>query len=231
MPTLSDRSIRELCKDHKMIYPCDDDNIKSASYDLSIGDEFRFSHEGDISELSDWKTKIVIPPYTICYVLTKETLNLPTDVMATIYPTMSISREGLLMYPQAPIDPGYKGKLYILLHNLTSDYKCKERGDRIASLVFFKLEGNSERPYGYNKSDKYQSAYNLNKLGLGRYNFKFYTSALKEISDTMKQNRDELLSKWIPFTVTGITAVLTIITVAAAIITLILALDQGRLGK
>lgn len=223
MPALSDKSIRELCRDYRMIDPYDYDRIKSASYDLSIGDEFRFSHEGGISKLNDWKTKISIPPYTICYVLTQETINLPKDVTATLYPTMSIAKEGLLMYPQAPIDPGYKGKLYILLHNLTNSDKPIERGNPIASLVFFKLERDAEKPYGYNRSDKYQNAYHLNSLGLGKDDFTFYTSALKEISDTMKQNRDDLLSKWVPATIAGITAILTIIIVAAAIVTIIFA--------
>ncbi len=230
MSILSDKSILKLCKDYQIIAPVDHDKVKSASYDLSVGDEYRFSHEGDISELNDWKTKIVIPPYTICYVLTKETLKLPNNVSATLYPSMAIAKEGLLMYPQAPIDPGYKGKLYILLHNLTNEMRVVERGSHIASLVFSRLDCCAERPYGYNKSeDKYQNAERLKNLGLGLDNFVYYTSALKEISDNMKQNRDELLSKWVPSTLAGITAILTFITLVGAFVTVILTLKQFNL--
>ena len=86
MSVLSDKEIKKYCEKFNMIEPFDEKRVQPASYDLSAGDEYRFSHEEKIIKLGRWKRKIKIPPYAICYVLIKEKLNIPEDVCAEIFP-------------------------------------------------------------------------------------------------------------------------------------------------
>lgn len=212
MCALNDKDIEKYCKQYGMVQPYDKKRIKSASYDLSVGNEYRFSSEKEIKRLGT-DGKIKIPPYSLCYLLTEESLNLPNDVCAFVFQRHGIVREGVLMYPQPPIDPGYKGKLYVLLHNLSNEDRYLKRGEHLASLVFLKLSGEAENPYGKSKDDKYMNAQTLEELKLGVKNFNPYTSALKEISETVKNWREGLLSKWIPIMLILITIFLMVLTI------------------
>ena len=209
MSVLNDEEIRNYCEKYRMIEPFDDERVQPASYDLSVGDEYRLSHEKRIIKLGKWKKKIKIPPYTICYVLIKEKLNIPVDVSAEIYPRHELVKKGLLIYPQPPIDPGYKGKLYVLIHNLTNENRTIKRDDHLVSLVFHRLTQKPTKPY----DGKYQDKETLDELGLSYKDVDRYTSALKEVSEKIQGWREGLLSKWIPILLILITVFLMVLTV------------------
>lgn len=209
MSVLSDKEIKDYCKKVKMIEPFDDERVQSASYDLSAGDEYRFSHEKRIVKLGKWKKKIKIPPYAICYVLIKEKLNIPEDASAEIFPRHDLVKKGLLIYPQPPIDPGYKGKLYVLIHNLTNENRTLNKDEHLVSLVFHKLTQKPTKPY----DGKYQNKETLDELGLSSKDVDPYTSALKEISEKIRRWREGLLSKWIPILLILTTIFLMVLTI------------------
>lgn len=211
MSVVRDGEIEEFCKNHEII-PYDLKKIKSASYDLSVGEEYRFSSERRIKKLEKG-SKIKIPPYTLCYILTEECLNLPNDVCAFIFPRNRLVREGVLMYPQPPIEPGSKGKLYVLLHNLSNESRYLERGEHLASLVFLKLSKEANNPYGESEDDTYQNAKTLDDLKLGTTYFDPYTSALKEISKKVESWREGLFSVWIPILLILMTIFLMVLTI------------------
>jgi len=209
MSVLSDKEIKDYCKKYKMIDPFDENRVQPASYDLSTGDEYRLSHEKRIVKLGKWKKEIKIPPYSICYVLIKEKLNMPEDVCAQIFPRHDLVKKGLLIYPQPSIDPGYKGKLYVLIHNLTNENRTINKDEHLVSLVFYKLSHKPEKSY----AGKYQDKETVEELGLSSKDVDPYTSALKEVSEKIQKWREGLFSRWIPILLILMTIFLMVLTI------------------
>jgi len=217
MSVLNDKRIKECCEKYQMIYHFNDDRVQPASYDLSVGDEYRFSHEKEIKNLGRWRRRLKIPPYTICYVLVKERLNIPENISAEIFPRHKLVREGLLMYPQPPIDPGYTGKLYVLIHNLTNEDRFIEKDEHLITIVFHELTDKADKPY----DGDYRNKETLEGLGLYPEKSEPYTSALKEISEKIKLWREGLLSKWIPILLILMTVFLMVLTILFVVLTIL----------
>jgi deoxycytidine triphosphate deaminase len=211
MSVLNDREIGEYCRNCQLVEPYSTARIKSASYDLSVGEEYRFSSQEKARKLG-MGAQIRIPPYTLCYVMTQESLNIPNGFCAFIFPRHRTVREGVLMYPQPSIDAGYKGRLYVLLHNLSNEERYLERGEHLASVVFLRLSGEADTPYGKGTDDKYMNTQTLEQVKLGTTTFNPYTSALKEVSDRVEEWREGLLSKWIPLLLVLMTIFLMLLT-------------------
>lgn len=192
-----------------LIKPCDHKKIKYASYDLSVGEEYRLSSEKEVRRVPK-NGVLKIPPYEVCFVLTEETVNLPANICALIFSRHRAAKEGFLMHPQPPVDPGYKGKLYILFHNLSNQSVSLQRGEHLATIVFLKLSSPCAETYGSDKDeDKYMEMTSLETLVGNRT----YTPALKKISENVLGWKEDLLSKWIPIMLVIITVLLMIITI------------------
>ena len=212
MSVLVEKQIQHLCENSELIDPYEEDRVRQASYDLSVGSEYRLSEEENERKLNQCGV-IQIDPHCICYVLTKECVKMPHDVCGLICPRSRWVREGLLMYPQPPIEPGSTGKLYVLLHNLTSTTKYLRHGEHLASLVFVGSDSSVVQGYGEKEGDVYGGAMSLEALGLGHGGISPYTSILEEVSNKIKTWREELLSKWMPILLILMTIFLMLLTI------------------
>lgn len=68
-------------------------------------------------------------------------VKLPPDIEAQIRPRSSLSLSGIsVMNSPGTIDPGYRGEIRIILANLLGDKIVIEKGDRIAQMVFARVE-------------------------------------------------------------------------------------------
>lgn len=211
MCVLNKKEIENYCKEKNLIQPCNLKKIKYASYDLSVGEEYRLSSEKETIKISKYSS-VEIPPYDICFILTEEEINLPNDICALLFSRNRAAKEGFLMHPQPPIEPGSKGKLYILLHNLSNQPVRLQRGEHLATIVFLKLSSplKDDEIYGSNKEeDKYIGAKSLEELVSNR----IYTAALKEISESVIGWKEALLSKWMPIMLVVITIILMFLTI------------------
>jgi dCTP deaminase len=86
---------------------------------------------------------------------TKETIGLPNDIAAQLAGRSSIGRQGVIVHKTAGwIDPGFEGDITLELMNFGSEPVDLQAGERIAQLVFFKLDYPSE---GYDGSYQNQS--------------------------------------------------------------------------
>ncbi len=77
------------------------------------------------------------------YVLasTLESVKLPSDVMAVLYPRSSTNRKGLSVDLTGIVDAGWEGQLVIPIRNNTSSQVVKlYPGERFCQIVFEKLE-------------------------------------------------------------------------------------------
>ncbi len=133
---LSDQ-IKYYSTNYKLITPFRDDNLKPASYKLTIGNEY--SVGGTVKQLSDASSDlIVIPPFEVAIIKTEETLNLPRFIIGRWNIRVHNAYKGLLWVGGPQVDPGYVGNLFCPIYNL-SDKEVKLRlGDAIATIDFEK---------------------------------------------------------------------------------------------
>ena len=227
MSILNDKEIERYCREYQLLKPYDINKIKYASYDLSVGEEYRITSEEKVRKIGK-NGVIEIPPNELCYILTDETLNIPADMCAFIFPRQTRVLEGVLMYPQPPIDPGSKGKLYVLLHNLSNQKISPiRRGDHLATIVFLKLVDESAG-YGSDKEeDKYFEAMSLEDL---RANI-VYKGGLKELRDEMdnvkEKVREEISGLKESFVSKYLPAMLVIVSIIIMILTIIIGFIIG----
>lgn len=208
MSVLNDEEIERYCKEYQLIKPYDKKRIKYASYDLSVGKEYRITSEEEVRMIGE-NGVIEIPPNDLCYILTDETLNIPVDMCAFIFPRQTRVLEGVLMYPQPPIDPGSKGKLYVLLHNLSNQKIRMRNGEHLATIVFLKLV-NKSTGYGSDKEeDKYFEAMSLKNL---RANI-VYKGGLKELKDDVETFKEKLISRYVPGMLVIISIIIMVLTI------------------
>ena len=218
MSVLNKSEILNLCETRQLIDPYDRRNIKYSSYDLRVGEEYRLSSQSRVSGVSR-NGSIEIPAHEICFILTEERITLPNDLCAFLFSRLEGMKRGYLMHPQPPIDPGYSGRLCILLHNLSNFTITLHRGQHIASIVFMKLSNAVENGYGFDQNDdRYQHGNNLRDF----IDDATYTSALTQIADKLKKTvnnwRETLISKWMPLILTFVSILLIILTILLTIL-------------
>lgn len=130
----------------KLIEPFDSGNVRRSSYDLTIGDEYYCGDNGEKkTALETYKLGVrhtfSIPAHGVCFILCNETIALPDDISARVSLRMSLIYHGLILTAQPPFDPGYAGKVIVMLHNLSSRPIPVSSGDRLATIEFMKVEG------------------------------------------------------------------------------------------
>jgi len=136
---------------HKMIHPFDQDNLKPAAYELTVGEEYSLS--GKRGTLSDepGKNGVDIPPYEVIIIRTRELVNLPRFIIARWNIRVKWAYEGLLWVGGAQVDPGWVGYLSCPIYNLSNKSVRIRLGEPIAVIDFVKttpfIPGKSI-PYG-----------------------------------------------------------------------------------
>jgi dCTP deaminase len=170
---ITDKKIRELVKDRKLIAPFSEDLLQSESYDVTIGNKvilFRKDkvHCLDIAKQSDIdsiyqeidisENGYVISPSEYILVQINEKIDLPDDISAHIRPKTRCTRLGLIVSGQH-CNSSYAGTLRLGLFNAT-DYPIRIRqGYSIAQLVFEELNevASDKKLYRIKESAHYQN--------------------------------------------------------------------------
>ena len=108
----------------------------------------------DVIELEKKQTFDLLPGE---YVLasTLETISVPDDLMAILYPRSSTNRKGLSVDLTGIVDSGYKGQLVIPIRNNTESQIIKlYPGERFCQIVFERLDETAEiRESRYHQKD------------------------------------------------------------------------------
>jgi deoxycytidine triphosphate deaminase len=166
MPILAYQDILADCKlsihasdatssENGIIRPCLKANVKSAGYDLRLGDQYYLADDKvgkaggclQISTLNDDKPVLVIPSNRVLIATTIEHLELPPDLVGHLSLKLDLLLHGLIMSNQSQIDAGYQGGLFILLYNLSSNSVNLHRGDPVLRLELSRLAAASASPY------------------------------------------------------------------------------------
>ena len=168
---LSDKEIKEYLRTGKLVIkPLEENQIKSASIDLTLGNEFGiFKQENtpflDLMDLNsnhirkikvDEREGFVLQPKKFVLGIIREYIKLPTDLAAYVEGRSSLGRLGVLVHITAGfIDPGWEGHLVLEMMNANEIPVIIYPGMRVCKLVLFKLSSPSEVPYGKRKDAKY----------------------------------------------------------------------------
>jgi len=128
-----------------MLDPFYSKNLKPASYEAAIAGQCKYWDENGEEHnifLEKEGDKFTLLPNSIAFVEVEPTFRLP-DYMALRF-NLKITHvyRGLLLGTGPLIDPGYKGKIYIPLHNLTSNEYPFFYGDGLIWIEFTKVSEN-----------------------------------------------------------------------------------------
>jgi dUTP diphosphatase len=150
--TLSDNNIIDLYTKNKLLF---DDNfeikmVKQCCYELRASEEYvLLSNEEKAipTKLKDGKENyILIKPNHQIVILTKESLNIPGNIIGRIMTKGSLFSIGLIPV-NTYADPGFKGKLGIVFSNLSNNYIKITPDEPIAKIEFSKIIGCSNKIY------------------------------------------------------------------------------------
>jgi deoxycytidine triphosphate deaminase len=144
---LSD-AIEECVTSFGLITPFKPENLKSASYKLTVGDEYAL--DGKLVSLVDesGRNTITIPPFAVAIVKTRETINMPRFLIGRWNIQVSKAYEGLVWVGGPQVDPGYVGHLFCPIYNLRDKPVELIMGKPIAVIDFVRtseIHSNSKR--------------------------------------------------------------------------------------
>lgn len=133
---LSDK-IDLLARNHNLIDPYNEGNLKSAGYELTVGDEYYLGSQKFHLDREN-NNEIVIPPFEVVVIKTAETICLPRFLIARWNLRVRWAYKGLLWIGAAQVDPGYRGHLFCPIYNLSNQAVALPFGERIALMDFVK---------------------------------------------------------------------------------------------
>ena len=120
---LVDREIRQAVSSHELVISeFSDECVQPASYDLRIGNNVYVptSDPNNPLDLSANGHIYKLPPYGNAVLTTHENLELPDKMVGRIGLKSGFARRGLVASTGPQIDPGFKGKLFVSIFNLTA---------------------------------------------------------------------------------------------------------------
>lgn len=105
-------------------------NNENINGEISCVEEFpqcpnrQYLIDGKIGDCNDNNRVLVIKPYTSVVISTLEKLNLPNNVVGRFDLKIRWALQGLILQVGTQVAPGYKGRLFGLLHNLSKKEIC-----------------------------------------------------------------------------------------------------------
>ncbi|MFC1769420.1 dCTP deaminase, partial [Nanoarchaeota archaeon] len=130
-------------------------NLGPASYDLTLGNEFRIYERGRkeiINIDSDYKkiTKkvkantLILPPYSFALGITKEKIKLSDNICAWLGGRSRFARLGIQIHMTAAfIQPGINNKQALEMFNNSPNTIKLKSGTKICQMIFERTEGNA----------------------------------------------------------------------------------------
>lgn len=145
--TLSDAQLIAMGRERKLIAENFDERcVRQACYELRASNVYY--------DLADGKKKyelpatgyILVKPKQLVVVITLESLELPNNVLGRILTKGHLFSAGLLPV-NTYADPGFSGRLGIVLYNVSNNYLKLRQGAPLAKIEFSVLAEPVEKPY------------------------------------------------------------------------------------
>ena len=175
MTVKSDRWIRRMAHEHRMIEPFSDRQVRegvisyglsSYGYDVRIADEFKIftniNHtivdpkDFDPRSFVDLKgEQCIIPPNSFALARTVEYFRIPRDVIVCCLGKSTYARCGIIVNV-TPLEPEWEGVVTLEVSNTTPLPARIYAGEGIAQMLFFQSDEPCEVSYA-DKRGKYQA--------------------------------------------------------------------------
>lgn len=144
--TITGINIKKLVEESSIIENGSVDNCGPLKYDFTLSDEILksdFSAPVKLADLSvEERREALIQPGEVVYVLTKEKVNLPSDMYMSLSANRGMSEYGVLTLGGFAVDPGYSGRLMFGLYNYSSTPFTIMPGAKLIGGVFYQLDEN-----------------------------------------------------------------------------------------
>jgi dCTP deaminase len=196
------------------IEPFDKDNLKGASFDLTLGGEALVSNRDEKVILAPSGGRLKLEAGDFALVLTKEKVKLPLNIAASIGMRSTLARSGLILLHGMQVDPGWDAHLRFGLYNASPRKIMLDYGDDICMVEFHKLAGMASKAPPRNEDLIKGRIPDCDKQFLRQMETTSLSSLAQEMR-TMSMSVN-LLSKQAKFISAGIIAIL--LAVVAAII-------------
>ena len=147
---LSDEEINNYVDKMDLIHPFVEKQLTPNGYDVSIKEIELLREE----KLMIQNGNYLIPQKTSFIVLTKETVNMPADIVGRLSIKTKYARKGFILSPGV-VDAGFVGKLNLCFYNANDQPVLVEKGKPIVQLVFEKINKKVSKKYD-ERSGNYQ---------------------------------------------------------------------------
>ena len=171
----SDKWIRRMCLEHKMIDPFVERvegqgrisyGLSSYGYDIRLADEYKIFTNvyGTIVDPKNWDPKAfvdykgpfcIVPPNSFALARSVEYFNIPRGILAICLGKSTFARCGIIVNV-TPLEPTWEGHLTIEISNTTPLPAKVYSGEGIAQLLFLEADEVCEVAYADRKG-KYQA--------------------------------------------------------------------------
>ena len=164
MSFYSDKDIQD---NFKALFPSEErlipDRLQPSSYELRLGSEVFISGTKKLVRLGeDYDEYLAIRPGDMAILLTKETVDIPPDIMGFIAVRTKYKNRGLVNISGFHVDPGFKGKLTFSVYNAGPSDIILRYLDPVFIIFFATLSKEAETPY--DKEQKKISAESMSNL-------------------------------------------------------------------
>ncbi len=173
---LSDIDIRAYVEKCDLVIPFKDKLLQPNSYDVTLGDEFKWLAYNPTSGVDETNAYIdlsrklpvglkyeskkssafILYPGMVVLATTVETVHIPDTIAATVEGKSSLGRLGLTVHVTAGfIDSGFNGQITLELKNENPWPIVLRSGMKIAQLAFHELSTPVDRSYGSSQLDSH----------------------------------------------------------------------------
>lgn len=220
MPTgiLSKQDIEAAIDRGELVLNAVKSNLQACSYDLRVGTIFK---DGLIinRDHQNQSGQFIIKPGEIIHLLTEEEVNMPNNIMATVFPRNFDSSEGLLVLNPGHIDPGYKGAITVTAVNLKKTSLALQRGRNILTIVFEEMPNSTTSPYNRNISRKErEEQFNAILVGQDTHNL---SEIIIQGSDSPYPTKQEVELMFMKHWMTVIILILSAVAAVAGVVAVI----------
>jgi len=145
--TLNDTDIEASCQIGVLIEEnYDPKRVKQACYELRCGTIFYRQSEKYKRFVVEEGGNIVIKPGDTLVIITYESLKLPADIIGRIFTKGVLFSLGIVPV-KTYADPGFSGRLGIVMSNISGNYIKLSPGEPIAKIEFSRLQYPVTKPY------------------------------------------------------------------------------------
>lgn len=147
------------------VNPYDLSRVDDSHYELSLGDEYYTTNtDTGVKLVIKEGDQICIKPGQFALLLTRETITIPTNIMAFISIKASIKFRGLVNVSGFHVDPGFHGKLKFAVYNAGSKEITLDWGQPLFPMWFCRLSGDVERYNGSHYNQTGISSEDVNRI-------------------------------------------------------------------